>query len=510
MPAIETKERTTNGEVSMRDFYQSFGLSNYPFNIFTAENETKYAGSLFVHPLNYDEIKGSFDGNRSVIIRGNRGTGKTALLLDLQQSRKENDLFCIIDDYSELQMSPGTLEYYTLLIKSLVAELFFKLFDEKHRIKKLSREEKLFLSALLSEYTDQITKDELVGKIKKIQLPKPIRFFKKISGFLTTLLNYGVSAASNIVNDMIRIHYYSLPPIQESQIRELIPKLNIDVETEFNISEASYKLLLQICSLTQKLGYNKIAFFLDKFDEDGRMENNAETISEFIKSLVTDNKLLETPNIQIVISVWEVPFLRLLPIVRTQKHHCPVLAWSIPKLKDALNVRIKVFSENKLNNFQDLFSSNVDPLSIDSIFNLCNGNPRDLWHILNYIFQAQYTIDPNTNKLTEEAIVDGLKNFVVKFNFYEYYPRKANAKANTMDIYSYIKYLLKLCGPTFTKNQLNEAAKIGSSLHNYVVGMESIGLIVNTNEKINGGVVYKINDPKVVYAIENNLDISKQ
>ena len=116
MPAIETKERTTNGEVSMRDFYQSFGLSNYPFNIFTAENETKYAGSLFVHPLNYDEIKGSFDGNRSVIIRGNRGTGKTALLLDLQQSRKENDLFCIIDDYSELQMSPGTLEYYTLFL----------------------------------------------------------------------------------------------------------------------------------------------------------------------------------------------------------------------------------------------------------------------------------------------------------------------------------------------------------------------------------------------------------
>ena len=97
----------------------------------------------------------------------------------------------------------------------------------------------------------------------------------------------------------------------------------------------------------------------------------------------------------------------------------------------------------------------------------------------------------------------------MKFNFYEYYPKKARAKANTMDIYSYIKYLLKLSGPTFIKNQLNEAANIGSSIHNYVVGMESIGLVTNTNEKYNGGVIYRISDPKVVYAIENRLDISK-
>ena len=82
MLATEQKEKIANNERSMRDFYQSFGLSNYPFNIFTAENETEYASSLFVHPLNYDVIKGSFDGNRSVIIRGNRGTGKTALLFN--------------------------------------------------------------------------------------------------------------------------------------------------------------------------------------------------------------------------------------------------------------------------------------------------------------------------------------------------------------------------------------------------------------------------------------------
>ena len=42
------------------------------------------------------------------------------------------------------------------------------------------------------------------------------------------------------------------------------------------------------------------------------------------------------------------------------------------------------------------------------------------------------------------TIKDGIDAFVAGFNFYEYYPRKSNARANSMDIYSYIKHLLKL------------------------------------------------------------------
>ena len=78
-----------------------------------------------------------------------------------------------------------------------------------------------------------------------------------------------------------------------------------------------------------------------------------------------------------------------------------------------------------------------------------------------------------------------------------------------MDVYGYIKHLLKLSSEEFTKNQLNDAAKIGGSINNYVVGMENIGLVAKTNEKYKGGVIYRINDPKVVYAIKNKLDITK-
>lgn len=96
------------------------------------------------------------------------------------------------------------------------------------------------------------------------------------------------------------------------------------------------------------------------------------------------------------------------------------------------------------------------------------------------------------------------------FNFYEYYPKKPNFKASTMDIYSYIKHLLKLKDERFTKSQLNGSAKTGSSTSNYIVGMQNIGLVINTKEKsVNGGVLYQINDSKVVYAIKRGLDIAR-
>lgn len=503
-------ENLVNGIRTMKEFYEGFGLKDYPFNVYTAENESQYANEIFVHPLNYDAIKSSYDSNRSIVIRGNRGTGKTALLNDLlTNNNPETCIQCVIDDYSDLAINPQNSEYYHLIITNLVTSLFYRLFEDRKRMKQLNKEDKVFLSYLLSEYTSAITKNDLTRKIESIQLSGVVRFFKKYSNLFRVVINYGLNAGLNIINDVIRNYFGSLPPVQESQIREIIPKLSFETDTEFNKAKASYNLLLRICAVIRKLGYTKTVVFFDKFDEDSRMENDAETISQFITPLMTDNKLLENSSIQVIISVWEVAFSRILDQFRSQKHHCPLLSWPVPKLKDALNKRLQVFSEGEIDDFSKLLASDVDEATVNEVFTLCNGNPRDLWHIFDHIFQAQYGLNPQYDKLTKKAVEDGLKNFVTGFNFFEYYPKKPNAKASTMDVYSYIKHLLKLKADIFTKNQLNDMAKTGGSTSNYVVGMEKIGLVINTNEKEKGGVLYRINDPKVVYAMRNGLDISK-
>ena len=495
---------------SMKEFYEAIGLKDYPFDVYTAENEAEYATEIFVHPVNYDSIKSSFDGKRSVVIRGNRGTGKTAWLNDLSKFKDENTIVVEIDDYSDIPMDPSNSDYYQLLISNLVKTLFYTLFESTKRLHKLQKDEKIFLSYLLSEYTDVVTKSELIRKIEAIQLTELKRFIRNKCNLFRAILNYGITAGLNVVNDVIRNHFGSLPPVDASHIREIIPEVNVEIDTEFNKANASYSLLIRICNVINKLGYNRVIVFLDKFDEDTRMENNADRISTFFSPLLTDNKLLENTHIQIVVSVWEVPFNKILTRFRSQKHFCPLLSWTEAKLKDALNRRLFVFSNGKIDDFATLFSDDVGIDAIDEIFVLANGNPRDLWHIFHSIFEAQYTLDSESQTLSIHAVKSGLKDFVTNFNFYEYYPKSPNAKSSSMDVYSYIKHLLKLTSEKFTKNQLNTLANTGSSTSNYVVGMENIGLVINTGEKTGGGVIYKINDPKVIYAMKQNLDISRR
>lgn len=350
----------------------------------------------------------------------------------------------------------------------------------------------------------------MAQKIEAIQLSKPKKIIKKYINLIRFIFNYGLTTGTNIVNDVLRNYYTWLPPVKEDEIKNLLPTINLDTDTEFERLDASYNLIIQLCDILKKIGYSRITIILDKFDEDGRMKNNAETVSKFLLPLLTDNKILENSNIQLIISVWEIPFRRILTEVRTQKHFCPLLSWSMEALEKALNQRLLVFSDGKIVDYKSLFDDSIQEESIAEIFELSNGNPRDLWHILNCIFLKQYEMDSNNNKFSENSIRKGIVEFVKGFNFYEYYPRNPKAKSNSMDIYSYIKHLQKLTTIEFTKNQMNTQANTGSSTNNYVVGMENIGLVVNTGEKNNGGVLYKINDPKVIYAIKNGIEISKK
>ena len=50
-------------------------------------------------------------------------------------------------------------------------------------------------------------------------------------------------------------------------------------------------------------------------------------------------------------------------------------------------------------------------------------------------------------------------------------------------------------------------ANTGGSTTNYITGMMNIGAIEKTPNKRDGSVLYSIKDPKIIYAIENSIDI---
>lgn len=181
--------------------------------------------------------------------------------------------------------------------------------------------------------------------------------------------------------------------------------------------------------------------------------------------LLCDTNLLLNSNIQLVISVWKIPFSFLNSVFRRSKHSVYDIIWNTEHLETVLNKRIKHYSDGILKDYRILFDENISQFDVDMLFELSNSNPRDLWGILDCIYKKQHQLDAHTSKISPQALTNGLQAFVKTFAFYEYYPRKKDARKNTNDIYSYIQHLLKLDNDAeFTNHELLTAANTGGSI----------------------------------------------
>jgi hypothetical protein len=493
-----------------KEFYTQFGLKENPFASFTTENEGQHFSKTFIKPNDYETILENFSQKNSILLTGDRGTGKTALIKDfISKINDNNSITAHIIDFSSLKHDYELQDFYKFVIVNLSVSLFSALADKQNRVSKLNKEEKLLLCYLLKNFVPQISKRQLREQIAKVQIAWWKRIYKKVENVVRGILNYGATTGGAFIDDYIARHFNGLPPLSDSiKIKDYFPELPINIEEEYIDQEASYNLMLRIISLAKHLDFERILFVFDRVDEDSRFMNDAELISEFIVKILTDNKFLLEPDLQVVFSTWVTPFNYIKDQVRTQKHYCPTLNWTNSDLVKALNKRLLAYSEDAVSDYKILFAESVTADEIKQVFQLANNNPRDLWHIFNAIFKSQYELDANSNKITSAAIPKALTQFVTTFNYYEYYPKKSNARANSMDIYSYAKHLLKLESEIFTKNQLNERAQTGSSTNNYVVSMERIGLISVDNQTV-GVVYYKIKDQKVIYALKNGLEIKR-
>lgn len=494
--------------VSFEHFYQSMGFSKYPFREKTAERED--IQKLFVKPLNYSILSDDLSSDISTIVCGNRGTGKTMLLSDLVNNVDPNRVNCFIDNFESVAKSNNQFDFYSIILKTLTKSTLAFLSSHKKLLKSANKEDKILLSFLIKKYSDEITDSQLYTAIESVQLSRFKRLINKVSKPLTTLVNYGSTAVTNLGNEFLTKHFGPyLPDVDENTIKKIFPDISFPVEKQFHTLPISYDLFNRSIKAIRRITKSIPLVFVDKLDEDPRLENDSEMVADFIKGLICDNKLLLNQDLQLIVAVWEIPFEHLSTVFRKSKNSVYAIDWGKNQLELVLNHRLYVYSERRINNFKDLFNEDISTEEIDLIYTLANRNPRDLWTIFDAIFNAQYMLNCRSTKISKEAILDGLRTFVSKFQFYEYYPRKKNAQRNTNDVYSYINYLLKLHGTDeFTNSELRESASTGGSTTNYISGMLKIGLVKKTEKKRPGGaVIYKVNDPKVTYAIMNGIDI---
>ncbi|WP_281663498.1 P-loop ATPase, Sll1717 family [Paraburkholderia fungorum] len=486
-------------------YYKSLGLIEYPFGVYTTEAETGKFSLIYLKPSNHSVV---IEGlrNTSAIVVGERGTGKTALSLDAGQALSAgNNLIVRIEDFSSLAEGYAAENLYRFLIQRVAAAFFDKQAEHPTHLWRYSKNERIDLSMYLHEYLTSSSKSQLRDKINKIQNGIIKRTLVGTYNACRVALNYGLKAATKVLSDALTKHFSSLPAF-DSGDAEYFKRIESEIDDNFTVEDRQFFYLEKLCRLIGKGGIEKIYIIIDKIDEDTRLKNDAESISDYIKNMASDNKILTSDLFHVLLFFWSTPFNYIKGSVRTQKLTYQQLEWTRSELESVMSKRLSAYSDGKLQRFDDIFSG-LSSQNIDLIFEMCNKNPRDLWHIINKCFTEQFRID-SSKKIGDEAVSAAIEKFVTEFNYYEYYPKKANAKSNSMDVYSYMKHLLKLDATSFTKDKLNTMAGTGSSTANYVVGMENMGLVRKTLEKGQGGaVVYEINDPKVRYAMRQKIVI---
>lgn len=494
------------------DFYQSFHFEEYPFAVFTAESEKDKLKELFVQPSSYGPILDTFSKRSTVIFCGERGTGKTALVLEIERRVQEDRILVRLDNFAALQKNHTVNQLYKFLLDALAEKLLYFVAKQPIRSWKLSKDDKIVLSYLMKFHVTQLSKQRLAEKVRSIQLPFHIRTMTWIYNVVRNPSNIVATAAVDAISEIIckSVGIPTQPPA--TAVREYFPKMSPEVLDDIQEQEANLSLLSKVAEVAKNAGASEgVLFVIDKVDEDPKLEGDAEEIADFLETLLKDLKLLLHSDVQFVISCWTVPIEYLKSRgVRFQKLSTEYVIWTKSNLENVLNKRLQIFSLGKVNDYKAMFSSDVTDNDFEELFKLSNKNPRDLWHLFDGIMKSQYQINSQNIAIEKQALTTAIEKFVRQFNFYEYYPRNAKARANSMDIYAYIAHLQKLPNSFFTKNELNITAGTGSSTVNYVTAMKNMGLIIDTNDKgANNSVIYTIRDPKVIYAIAHNIMIEK-
>jgi Cdc6-like AAA superfamily ATPase len=210
--------------LEFEEYYKSLGLDTYPFSLYTAESETEQGDSIYKKPQNYSVIDEGIKGS-SIIISGERGTGKTALNLDI--SRRKNTKETVLvksEEFSKLEENYTPDRLYEFLTESIAGEFFRAMSFDPGGLWKYDKDERTDLSMYLHRYVKSSTKAQLTEQIKKIQN----RLLKRVAiGLYNTsrvVLNYGLKAATKVASDTLTKHF-SAPPEFDSGDSEYFKKL---------------------------------------------------------------------------------------------------------------------------------------------------------------------------------------------------------------------------------------------------------------------------------------------
>jgi hypothetical protein len=487
----------------MKELYQSLGFKTNLFSKFSAEEETAYLDKVYVTPKYFNSLYTNLKDASSRFIIGSRGSGKTALIIQLKNSLDNSNVFTfLIDNFETIPIKDNEKYFLLEIIQGIVSDFSLVVSKNPNLLKKLDGYDKEKLSFFVQEFFKTLSKREYLSRNNTVKRFKTknslINIYNEI---LNKPINYLVSGGVELASDMIS-KSLKLPSLgQQDFYKNYLPEIKKNTpEKKSTINDFDYNslkgILIDLCKIIKKIGFVNVVILLDKIDENRNLKGSINDVCTFIEEILKDTNLLMQNDFSIVFSIWdEVRNVLASKGVRFDKFRPIDVSWTNDEISEIINRRIKYFSDNP-KKIEDYL---VDANEKNKIIELANASPRDLFHLLSTIYDEQSLIDSGATYFSREAINKGKLKFCRDYEYYALFPSNRNSKE---DVFRNINRLLKTGKTTLRANDIAAALKVAAGTANsYIKIMSDFNFIKMTDEQY----VYELIDPKIAFLIENNI-----
>lgn len=487
----------------MKELYQSLGFKTNLFSKYSAEEELNYLNEVYVTPKYFNSLYSNLQDASSRFIIGSRGSGKTALIIQLKKALDESNIFTFLIDNFENIPTKNNEKYFLLeIIQGIVSDYSLVLSKNPNLLKKLDKYDKERLSFFVEQFFKTLSKREYLNRnnnIKRFQTKNKI--INLYNNILNRPINYLVSGGVELLSDVVS-KSLNLPRIENVDFyKNYLPEIKTTTpERKITIYDFDYnslkEILIDLSKIIKKTGYNNVVILIDKIDENRNLKGAINDVCTFIEEILKDTNLLMQNDFSIVFSIWdEVRNILASRGVRFDKFRPIDVTWTNEEISEIINKRIKYFSD-KPKKLEDYL---VDISEKDNIIKLSNSSPRDLFHLLSTIYDEQSIINSEVSFFSREAINNGKIKFCKEYEYYALFPSNRNSKE---DVFRNINRLLKTGKIILKANDIAAAHKVsGVTANSYVKIMSDFNFLKMTDEQY----LYQINDPKIKYLIDSKI-----
>ncbi len=493
----------------MSELFEGLGFKENPFSRFSAEEEVDYLQDIYIPPRYFKTLLSDLQSGTSRFIFGERGSGKSALILELNRELNQNNaLSVLIQKYDGIPLENNDKHLLLLIIRNILNNFIIALTKNPFLLKKLDKYDKEKLSILIRDFYRSISKQEFEDVYNKVTKFKTKNFLKNFfNSVLNKPLNIAISSSIEIGSDFV-CKSLNLPKTSnENFYKSYLPELRIEVltqeekETQFL---QSYKLLKDILTeltkLIQKVGYINTIVFMDRIDEFKDLDGKINNMVLFTEQLLKDTDLLYQKGLSLVFSIWAEVKRKLNESgVRFDKFKPIDITWTSEDISRILQKRLDHFAISKPYKVDALFETSGE---LNSLIELANKSPRDLINLFSTIYDEQSIKNFDSNSFETKCINDAKIRFCKDYDYYSIFPSKRGKE----DIKSVINKILRVSKIDFKSTDfVNEFKFSTQSANSYIKIMKDYALIIDNEQVASGAKEYIILDPKLRFLVNSKV-----